>query len=576
MIAAQPRYRVLSLFAIALLVLASILLSIPPGTRASSHREAPLISNDPQADNTDLYAFISPDAPDAVTIIANYIPFEHPDGAPNYYQFSDDVLYEINIDNVGDALSHVSYRFKFTTTTTNPATFLYATGPVTSLTDPDFNVRQTFTISEGVRPIGSPVTTYTEIGTNLLVPPINVGSKSMPDYNALIAPTLGQTAASGAIKVFAGVRDDPFWVDLGAIFDVLSLRPNSPPIGYPPGPTVGIDSVSGFNTHSIAIQVPITRLLSSQNDPVIGIWATASRKATRVLNTPAAVLTEAPGATGLSVHSGPFVQVSRLGMPLTNEVVLPLALKDAFNGLDPSLDFPIYTSSAASPPPFNDPDIIAAGAALRASVLDPELQRLLNALYGVPNPGNNRVDLQEIFLQGMTTDKPFDIFVGNSSTPITVAAGTVVNAPTKGTDGNGAGIVPAEMLRLNTAEAFRPGVGGSLCKSPPDYSLGVLGGDVCGFPNGRRLQDDATRISLLAVAGAAFSVLTPGTFNFDAATFVPILTDGTTRNDKAFLNSFPYVATPHQGQEWDHQSLVRRYLAVVVQPATSAASIGSR
>jgi hypothetical protein len=561
-----PKTRLVAAALLAALVFGTLGLAGTQQTRASSHREAPLISTDPQADNTDLYAFISPDAPDTVTIVANFIPFEHPDGAPNYYAFSDDVQYEINIDNVGDALSHVSYRFKFNTTTVNPATFLYATGPISSLTDPDFNVRQTFTISEGVRPIGSPVTTYTEIGTNLLVPPINVGSKSTPNYDTLIAPTLNQTAAAGAIKVFAGPRDDPFWVDLGAIFDVLSLRPQNAPIGYPMGPTVGIDSVSGFNVHSIVLQVPITRLMSSQNDPVIGIWSTASRRSTRVLNTPAAVLTGAPGATGLSVDSGPFVQVSRLGMPLTNEVVLPRALKDAFNGLDPSLDYPIYSATAGSPPPFNDPNIVAAGAALRASVLDPELQRLLNALYGVPNPGNNRVDLQEIFLQGMTTDKPFPVYVGSDTTPTMVPAGTNVNAPTKGTDGSGAGIVPAEMLRLNTASAFRPGVPGSLCKATPDYNLGLLGGDVCGFPNGRRLQDDATRIELLAVAGAAYSALTPGTFNFDAG-LIPVLTDGTTHNDKAFLGSFPYVPSPHQGQEWDHQSIVRSWLTIIVQNA---------
>jgi len=567
--------RNLSLILTPLVVLATVMVGFGPASvDASSHREAPLISNDPQADATDLYAFISPDAPNSVTIIANYIPFEHPDGAPNYYGFSDDVQYEINIDNVGDAVSHVSYRFKFNTTTTNPATFLYATGKIDSLTDPDFNVRQTFTISEGVQMIGAGTKTYTEIGTNLLIPPINVGSKSTPNYDTLIAPTLSQTAAGGAIKVFAGPRDDPFWVDLGSIFDVLSLRPQLPPIGYPTGKTPGIDSVSGFNVHSIVIQVPISRLMSSQNDPVIGIWSTASRRTMRVLNSPAAVLTGAPGATGLSVYSGPFVQVSRLGMPLTNEVVLPLSLKDAFNGLDPSLDFPIYTASAASPPPFNGPAIIAAGAALRASVLDPELQRLLNGLYGVPNPGNNRVDLQEIFLQGMITDKAFPVYVGNATTPTLVPAPVNVNAPSKGTDGAGAGIVPAEMLRLNTAPAFRPGVSGSLCKSQPDYNLGLLGGDVCGFPNGRRLQDDATRIELLAVAGAAFSALTPGTFNFDGTTFIPILTDGTTHNDVPFLSSFPYVASPHQGQEWDHQSLTRKFLSLVAKGFSGTPKLG--
>jgi hypothetical protein len=568
-------FRPIALATTLCVAMASAVMAFGPVTNASSHREAPLISNDPQADATDLYAFVTPDNPDTVTIIANYIPFEHPDGAPNFYGFSDDVLYEIHIDNVGDAAKHLSYQFTFTTTDANPATFLYNTGVVSSLSDPDLSIRQTYTISESVLPIGSIVPTTTQIGTGI-VPPPNIGSKSMPDYPALASEGIATLTGPGAgIKVFAGPRDDPFWVDLGSIFDLLSLRGQLSPIGYPGGPTVGIDSVSGFNVHSIVIQVPITRLLSSQQDPVIGIWTTASRRSTRVLNPPAAVLTEAPGATGLSVHSGPLVQVSRLGMPLTNEVVLPRALKDTFNGLDPALDFPIYTANAGSTPPFNDPDIIAAGAVLRASVLDPELQRLLNGLYGVPNPGNNRVDLQEIFLQGMITDKPFPVYVGNAATPTLVPAPVNVNAPSKGTDGLGAGIVPAEMLRLNTAPAFRPGVSGSLCKSPPDYSLGLLGGDVCGFPNGRRLQDDATRIELLAVAGAAFSALTPGTFNFDGATFIPILTDGTTHNDKPFLPAFPYVATPHQGQEWDHLSLVRNHMPLVVQVASGPSAMSS-
>jgi len=542
------------------IVLASIVLTIGPSNlNASSHREAPLISTDPQADNTDLYAFVTPDSPTTVTIIANYIPFENPDGAPNYFNFSDDVLYEINIDNVGDALSHVKYQFRFKTTTQNSETFLYPTGPITSLTDPDFNVRQTYTITRVVTPItGAPTTTV--LGSALPVPPINVGSKSTPNYDTLATAAI-QTVDSGKVKVFAGPRDDPFWVDLGAIFDLLSLRPQLPPIGYAPGPTVGIDSVSGFNVHSIVLQVPIADILSSQSDPVIGVWATASRQTTCTR-----------GAFSIASCGGPFVQVSRLGNPFVNEVVLPRALKDAFNSIPPTTDQPLYLT--------ND----ATGNLLEKSVMNPELGRLLCGLYAVPMPRDanadcnteytdntfattGRSDLFEIFFQGITLGTPFTITAANGSAVI-LPTGTAVNAFTKGTNGTGSGIVAAEMLRLNTA--LKPG---AQCSATPNYSLGLLGNDACGFPNGRRLQDDVTHIELLAVAGAAWTVTTGDTsFTMNPA-LVGVLTDGTTRNDKPFLPAFPYVASPNQGQEWDHLSISRRSMPFIVQNAPVPASI---
>jgi Domain of unknown function (DUF4331) len=544
-----------------LTLIASLALTLGPlQTSASSHREAPLIATDAQADNTDLYAFVTPDAPDTVTIIANYIPFETPDGAPNYFQFSDDVLYEIHIDNVGDAVSHVRYQFRFNTTTQNSETFLYPTGPITSLTDPDFNVRQTYTITRVVTPISGPAVT-TALGSGLPVPPINVGSKSTPNYDALATAAV-QTIDGGDMKVFAGPRDDPFWVDLGAIFDLLSLRPQAAPIGYPTGPTVGIDSVSGFNVHSIVLQVPIADILSSQSDPVIGVWATASRQTTCTR-----------GGFSIPSCSGAFVQISRLGMPLVNEVVMPRALKDAFNSIPPTVDQGLYLT--------ND----ATGNLLEKSVMNPELGRLLCGLYGVPmprdtnsdcsteytdnNPATGRADLFEIFLTGIKLDKAFTITTATGA-QATLPVGTIVNQHSEGTNGSGAGIVAAEMLRLNTA--LKPG---AQCSATPNYTFGLLGGDACGFPNGRRLQDDVTRISLLAVAGIAWDVTTGDTsftFNTD---LIPVLTDGTTRNDKPFLPAFPYVATPHQGQEWDHQSIVRSWLTFVVQPAVSGSITGN-
>jgi len=517
--------RNLSLILTPLVMLATVMVGFgPAAVGASSHREAPLISSDPDADNTDVYAFVSPNAPSTVTLIANYIPFEHPDGGPNYNKFSDDVLYELHVDNVGDGKSHVTYQLSFKSTLQNPNTFLYNTGPVSSLTDANLNVRQTYTISEVVVPITGPTTT-TVLGSSLPVPPVNIGSKSTPNYDAL-ANTAIQTV-TGGIKAFAGPRDDPFWVDLGSIFDLLSLRGQAAPIGYSTGKTPGIDSLSGFNVHSIVLQVPISRLLSSQSDPVIGVWATASRQTTCIRDVTAFNVAKCTGA---------FVQVSRLGNPLVNEVVLPRALKDAFNSLKPENDFALYTSGTP------------AGNLFQSSVLTPELQTLLKGLYGVPNPGKPRHDLETVFLTGIPA----------------------LNKPTKGTNGSGANIIPAEMLRLNTA--LKPGV--APCAATPDYQLGVLAGDACGFPNGRRLADNVTHIELLAVAGAAYTLLTSDTsFTYNTA-LNGVLTDSVTKNDKPFGTSFPYVASPHQGQEWDHQSLTRKFLSLIAKGFTGTPKLG--
>jgi len=503
-----------------------LLAGLPANVGASSHREAPLIASDPDADNTDVYAFISPDRPDTVTLIANYIPLEHPEGGPNFHDFGDNVLYEIHIDNVGDARSHITYQFEFKTQVRNPATFLYNTGPINSLDDPDWNIYQTYRLTEVVqRDEYAPVSTV--LASNLRTPPVNIGPKSTPNYAALANAAIA-TVGSGAqaIKVFAGPRDDAFFVDLGSVFDLLSLRGQAPPIGYaPPARNLPLDGVSGYNTHTLSLQIPISRLVAG-NEPVIGVWATASRRTTRVLNGVAGIL----DGRGATTDSGDYVQVSRLGMPLVNEAVIPLALKDAFNNLKPEQDFDVYTSGTP------------VGNLLKQSVLDPELQRLLKALYGVPNPGTNRLDIQAIFLTGMKTTKPFTIDTPGGK--VTLPAGTNVNQP--------ANVRPAEMLRLNTAPPFRPGVPGSLCAPTPNYKLGLLGGDACGFPNGRRLQDDVTDIELLAVAGAAYSVLTESTFGFDPA-LIGVLRDGVDQNDLPFLPSFPYQAMPWSGQEHVHQ-----------------------
>jgi hypothetical protein len=393
-----------------------------PGT-ASSHREAPLISQDPVADATDLYAFVSPDAPETVTLVAAYYPMQDPAGFPNYYRFGDDVVYRINIDNNGDAIEDILYQWEFDTEIVNPASFLYNSGPIDSLDSPNLNVRQTYTLSEGRGGV------LTEIASGLMTPPVNIGPKSTPDYEALAAEAIHEVG--DGMKVFAGQRDDPFWVDLGGIGDLLTIRE------LPGNAGGGIDDLQGLNVQALVLQVPVEQLTRDGATPsaadadnaVIGVWTTALRPSTTVLG------------SGTSSASGPLVQVSRLGMPLVNEVVAPLGAKDLFNSSHPSGD----------------------GQFLPA-VTDPEIAKLLNLLYGdvlVAVPESDRQDLVTAFLTGVPG----------------------LNQPPN--------VTPSEMLRLNVA-------------IPPSETvnpLGVIGGDNAGFPNGRRLEDEVVDIELRVAAG---------------------------------------------------------------------------
>ncbi|MBI5565130.1 MAG: DUF4331 domain-containing protein, partial [Chloroflexi bacterium] len=419
-------------------------------------------------------------------------------------------------------------------------TFLYNTNVVSSATDPDLNVRQTYTVTEIATPKVGPVVT-TVLGSALSVPPVNVGGKSMSaaDYEAMF--NAATHSVVGGVKVFAGQTDDPFWVDLGAIFDLLTLRQQNTPIGYDianGGRQPGLDGLSGFNNHSLALQVPTSRLLNSASpvtNTVIGVWATSSRQSLRTLG------------LGSSTHSGPWVQISRLGMPLVNEAVLPLALKDVFNGLKPEQDLATYL----------------AVPLLQQSVLTPELQTLLGALYGVPNPGQPRNDIFEIFLTGIDLGAPFTITTPGG--PLALPVGFNVN---KFTD---ASAQPAEMLRLNTA--FRPG---EVCAPTPNYQLGLLGGDACGFPNGRRLQDDVIDIELLAVAGAAWQVTTGDTSFAMNPALVAVLNDSLNGNDKPFRSTFPYLAAPHSGQFHLHTNLYWTRLMLIFNNAGAMANLRTR
>jgi hypothetical protein len=476
------------------MILAILVLGIsglPSQTRASSHREAPLISNDPQADNTDVYAFVSPDKPDTVTIIANYIPVEEPAGGPNFYSFGDDVLYAINIDNTGDGEEDLSYQFRFTTTIRNKNTFLYNTGPITALDDKDWNMPQFYNVTRLENGKATP------LGNNLPTPPVNVGPRSTPNYEQLAVAAV-KSLDSGKIKVFAGQRDDPFFADLGSIFDLAGLRPFNPAHIIPLDQAPGVDGLGGFNTHSIVLQVPISqvtrnhRVPSGPDDPtaVIGIYANASRQKTRVL---------APDK-GAIMSSGPWVQISRLANPLINEVVIPLGKKDLWNMTDPAED-----------------------AQFVNFYLNPEVTRLENALYPVLANAKetNRTDLVAILLTG-------------------------VKLP-QGRNLNFTGDTKADLLRLNLAIKPTQPVG----QGDP---LGVLNGDLAGFPNGRRLEDDVVDIELRAFAEGYGSFLQK-LLGLPNRSPNNTLGDGVNKNDRPFLARFPYVGTPHQGYEHTHHRI---------------------
>lgn len=417
----RTRRKLLSRALVVLVAGASIALGGLVGANASSHREAPLISQDPVADNTDTYAFVSPDRPDTVTLIANWIPFESPQGGPNFYRFGDDVLYAINVSTTGRAVPDITYYFRFHTTVKSGNTFLYNTGPVTSLNDPHLNIVQTYSITEVRNGVAR------EIADDLPVAPANIGPRSTPNYSALFHSAVRELP--NEMKVFAGPVDDPFFVDLGSVFDLLGLRPLNGAHKIPLPAAKGRDGLAGFNVHTIALQVPKSLLV--KNDPVISVWSTTYRRRTRFFTNGGANL----------VNSGDWVQISRLGMPLVNEVVIPLGEKDKFNASKPADD-----------------------AQFLAHVQNPEPAQLIPALYpGVTVPPAPRNDLVSIFLTGIPG----------------------LNQP--------ANVAPSEMIRLNTSVPPTPWA--------QQDRLGLLAGQNDGFPNGRRLGDDVVDIELRALAG---------------------------------------------------------------------------
>jgi len=417
----------------------------PLSATASSHREAPLIAGLPQYDATDLYAFRSPDKKKTVTLAASWLPFEEPAGGPNFYSFATDARYDIHIDNDGDAKRDITFRWTFKDHYRSKNTFLYATGEVTSLNDKDLNYYQTYRL---VR-IGKKNKVLVK---SRKVAPSDVGEGSMPNYETLRNQATTKVGKFNKVSSFAGQAEDSFFLDL-RVFDLLYGAGTDPDGSFKED---GDDTLAGFNVNSVALQVP-RRWLAAKNsvkkNPIIGTWTTTSKK---------------------NVGRG-YSQISRLGMPLVNEVVLPLKVKDAFNASKPTQD----------------------GAALKY-VTNPELPKLIEAIYGIEEPETPRNDLVSVFLTGIEG----------------------LNQPK--------GVTPSEQLRLNMTTPV----------SANPNRLGVIGGDTQGFPNGRRLADDVVDIALQVVEGELV-----GNEND--------LGDGVDKNDVAFSGTFPYLALPERGSEPD-------------------------
>lgn len=564
---------------------------------ASSHREAPLIANDPLADNTDLYAFRSPDNPDKINIIADYVPMQLPQGGPNYYSFGENIRYEIHIDNnIATPGDDIVYRFTFHKTNQDPTTFF-------NIRLGKQNLKTTYVLERSMNGGKS----FEPVITDGVVPPPNIGTRSISspvglnvaDYNTLINEAI--TTASSGEKVFCGTADDPFFVDLGGIFD-LGDAPRT--TGTAPS-----DGLKCKNVSAIALQIDISTLQKDHQpvssatsilDPnyVIGVWASASRQSIRTLIKPSAPDTSSSSYSRTSnstieSFSGPWVQVSRLGMPLTNEAVIPIGKKDLWNSLTPYQDLANINTFGNY---FYNPELALYmddtffGSAVPA--LTPlRIQRNSlgsfgfgneqNGLYGLkgnpalagtaladdafgtlllPAPNSPRsVDLWPIFNTGVPNLAPYQLATGKAGNPLAVGKPFINNfLPTGG-----------DMLRLNMAVP-------PTSRTDPNFSsLGLIYAAVLGltnpsynadtslqfipnmdgFPNGRRLEDDVTRIELQAVGGIVLAAV--GLWYDDyTGSGSPVTPDlvkvlsystGVNANDTSFKTSFPYVQTPWSG-----------------------------
>lgn len=491
----------------------SLLIAMPPGAFASSHREAPITALDHAADITDFYAFVSYDHPDRVTFIMNVDPFLQPSNGPNYFPFDPSVVYQIHIDNNHNANSDVTLTFRFQTTIRAPKVFTGFVGAgngidapanspapvppgtlivppaITSLTGPGaagFSLQQTYTVE--MTKGGKTIALDNTSGGPLIAVPSNAGPRTMPDYDSLAAQGIyGLKGKDGVtnVRVFAGTVADPFFIDLGASFDSLNFRPSSGGGVLSAADdandllNTAPNSVAGFNVNTIAIEVPIQYLTSdgaihAATDPkgTIGSWATTSR--------PEITLRPSPNpADGF----GKLAQIQRLGNPLINELIIGTGSKDRWSMSHPEND-----------------------SQFAAYDLDPLLARVLNAVYGIAIPTPPRTDLLPLVTYAAPIAPP-----GTAAGPI------------------------ADMLRLNTGVP------------PTPYNsrkrLGLLAGDGAGFPNGRRLTDDVVDISARAVAG----ILAGSAYNYRIG-------DGVNAPDVPPQETFPYVHYAYSGRDSRHIS----------------------
>ncbi len=553
----------------------ALLLVFSTVLNASSHREAPLIADDPLADNVDVYAFRSPVNTNSIVLVATYVPMQLPSGGPNYYQFGQNISYEIHIDNdASKPGDEITYRFTFNITDQDPTTF--------------FNIRlgkqnrkTTYKVEKKQR--GGDFVT---ILSDAPVPPYNIGSRSIGtplginlSYDQLVSSSI-RNSFTGE-RIFAGPVDDPFFVDLGGIFDLGDApRQNGEPQ----------DGLACMNTSAIVLEVPIRYLVKSRaggpdnildEDYVIGVWASASRRQIRTLT---------PGG---ETHSGDWVQVSRLGMPLTNEAVIPVGMKDYWNSLTPYeeladtlLDNYFYNPELAL---YMDDDLFGGAVPAfgplriqRNSLQTFDFGNGQDGLFGLkgspavagtalddavfgtlllPGPGKPRsVDLWPAFHTGVPNVRPYQLATGKDGDPLAAGKPFVNNFLPNGGD----------MLRLNMAVPPTD-------RNSADFSsLGLVQAAVLGltdprfntdadlefipnmdgFPNGRRLEDDVTRIELQAVSGVVLAAIGLWYDDYTVGDANPVTTDlldvltystGVEANDKPFKRNFPYLAEPFPG-----------------------------
>lgn len=453
--------------------------------RASSHSEAPLISLDPAVDNADVYFFLNPGRPENAVMIATFNGLANPASGPNYKSFAENARYDLHVDNDGDGVEDVTYRFEFTNHRRSDETFLYNTGPIASVSDPNRNVYQTYTVSKILGPSAHPAPQrVTLVGGGDAAPfytvPWNIGPKSYPN-NAYHSITDGLYVTADGATVAAAPRADPFFVDLGMVFDLVNLdAPGRPGIGLG-NHGGGKNTLNGFNVMAIILEVPVKNLTRRHHRPtdaadpeaIVGMWSSTSRRAVRVLD-----------GDGSARESGDFVQVSRLGEPLVNEVLITLGDKDRWNATEPKDD----------------------AAFVDEYYRHPGLAAILHALFGVNVPAEPREDIVAALATGIP---------GLNSRP---------------------GEKEADEIRLNVAIPPVP-----IAQANP---LGVLGGDLAGFPNGRRPCDDVVDIELRVVAG----VLVDG---FDVAPNNQ-LGDGVDTPDPACAPGFPFLLTPYSAFDDAH------------------------